>query len=84
MKKYSTVILDPSVFMINKETVFSCEHYSGEYVWGTILSTGQEFKIRKNEILRLATPNEMAKAYNNRYKGRNRICGKNQNTMENM
>ena len=79
--KFSSAIID----MFNKpNNVFSCEHYSGNFVWGTLLSTGTEMRIDKSSIVREATLVEMGEAFSIRYKGRNRICGKNQSITDNM
>lgn len=81
MMKFSTAIID---LFPTPNNVFSCEHYSEAFIWGTLLSTGVEMKVAKTRILRQATINEMSEAYEYRYKGRNRICGKNQPILGNM
>ena len=82
MRKFSSAIINLFIPPFN---VFACEHYSGGFVWGTLLADGTAMKIKMSEIKREATLEEMGEAFNLRYnKGRNIICGKNQSIMDNM
>jgi hypothetical protein len=82
MRKFSSAIIN---LFIPPYNVFACEHYSGEYVWGTLLANGTEMKVKIDSIMREATLIEMGQAFDKRYKtGRNRICGKNQSITDNM
>ena len=82
MMKFSSVIIN---LFYPPANVFKCEHYSGENIWGTILAKGKEMKIETGNIMRQATLEEMAKAFDYRYEGRNSIClEKNQSITDNM
>ena len=74
MMKFSSAIID----MFNKHNnVYSCEHYRGNFVCGTLLSTGTEMRIDKSSLVRDATLVELVEAFIIRYNERNRICEQN-------